>query len=405
MLSFTLLVWISFLALITLIVVLDLGIFHRESHVVTLPEALGWTTVWVTVALLFNIGVYYLYEFNPEGWDMDTTQLSGREAALQYFTGYLVEKSLSIDNIFVIAMVFAHFRVPLAEQHRVLFWGILSAVFLRGAMILGGVAVIERFEWVVYFFGALLLYSAAKMLVIRHDNLEPEDNLVIKLVRRFYPVTPEFHGRQFLVRINGVRHATPLLLALVLVEISDVTFAVDSIPAIFAITRDPFIVFTSNVFAILGLRSLYFVLAGLMEKFRYLKMSLVFLLAFIGVKMLLVNHYHIPNEVSLAIIGGILAVGILASTQIARDTAVLISPLSNELERILEYSYSQGRTAVVLVLFSSLSLVVASVILLPLPWPLLLASGTLLMTTEIAWSWQWLKRLQAARSRIDRQEY
>lgn len=183
------------------------------------------------------------------------------------------------------------------------------------------------------------------------------------------------------------------------------TFAVDSIPAIFAITRDPFIVFTSNVFAILGLRSLYFMLAGLMEKFRYLKMSLVFLLASIGVKMLLVNHYHIPNEVSLAIIGGILAVGILASTQIARDTAVLISPLSNELERILEYSYTQGRTAVILVLLSSLSLVVAGVILLPLPWPLLIASGTLLMTTEIAWSWQWLKRIRAARSRIDRQEY
>ena len=398
MISFTLLVWIAFLLLITVIVFLDLGVFHKESHVVTLPEALGWTTVWVTMALIFNIGVYYLYELNPVGWDMDTAQLTGREAALQYFTGYVVEKSLSIDNIFVIAMVFAHFKVPLAEQHRVLFWGILSAVVLRGIMILGGVAIIERFDWVVYFFGALLLFSAANMAVMRHDNLSPEDNVVIKLVRRFYPVTSEFHGRRFFVNINGVRTATPLFLALVLVEVSDVTFAIDSIPAIFAITRDPFIVFTSNVFAILGLRSLYFVLAGLMEKFRYLKMSLVFLLAYIGVKMLLVNHYHIPNEVSLAIIAGILVLGILASTQMVKDTAVLLSPLANELGRILDYTYRQGQTAVVLVLTSSMLLVGVSIAYLPAPPWLVIPAGLGLMIVEFTWSWQWLKRLKKART-------
>lgn len=307
--------------LIAAVVALDLGVFHRKAHVVTLREALSWTTVWVTLALIFNVVVYYLYEYNPAGWDMDTQQLSGAEASIQYFTGYLLEKSLSVDNIFVIAMVFTHFQVPLAYQHRVLFWGILGAVILRGVMIFGGVIMIERFDWVVYVLGALLLFSAASMLVMNHDETVLEENFVVRMVRRFYPVTTEFHGSRFFVHIDGVRTATPLFLALVLVETSDVTFAIDSIPAIFAITNDPFIVFTSNVFAILGLRSLYFVLAGLMEKFRYLKPSLVFLLAFVGVKMLLVHHHPIPNLVSLAIIAGILAVGIIASILAAKVRA------------------------------------------------------------------------------------
>lgn len=311
--SITPLIWIAFLLLIAAFVALDLGVFHREPHVVGLREALSWTAVWVTLALIFNIGVYYLYEFNPAGWDMDTSQLTGQEAALQYFTGYLVEKSLSIDNIFVIAMIFAHFKVPSIEQHRVLFWGILGAIVLRGAMILLGVAVIERFEWIVYLLGALLLLSAAHMLLAQHDNIAPENNFFIRMVRRFYPVTMEFHGGRFFVNLNGVHTATPLFLALILVETSDVMFAIDSIPAIFAITLDPFIVFTSNIFAILGLRSLFFVLAGLMDKFYYLKLSLVFLLAFIGVKMMLVHHFPIHNLVSLAIIAGILSIGILAS--------------------------------------------------------------------------------------------
>lgn len=311
--SITALVWISFLLLIAGFVALDLGVFHRKPHVVGLREALGWTAVWVTLSLIFNVGVYYLYELNPAGWDIDTNQLTGQEAALQYFTGYLVEKSLSIDNIFVIAMVFAHFKVPAIEQHRVLFWGILGAIVLRGAMILVGVAVIERFDWIVYVLGALLLFSAASMLVADHDDIHPESNVVIRMVRKLYPVTTEFHGGRFFVKLDGVRTATPLFLALVLVETSDVMFAIDSIPAIFAITRDPFIVFTSNIFAILGLRSMFFVLAGLMDKFHYLKLSLVFLLAFIGVKMMLVHHYPIPNWVSLAVIAGILSIGILAS--------------------------------------------------------------------------------------------
>lgn len=394
MISFTTLVWISFLMLILFVVSLDLGVFHKKAHVVTLPEALGWTAVWVSLALVFNIVVYYLYEFNPAGWDMDTERLTGAEAAVQYFTGYVVEKSLSIDNIFVIAMIFAHFQVPLADQHRVLFWGILGAIVLRGVMIFGGIAIIERFDWVVYILGALLLFSAASMLVMRHDNVALEENFIIRLVRRFYPVTSEFHGSRFFVRINGVRTATPLFLALVLVETSDVTFAIDSIPAIFAITRDSFIVFTSNVFAILGLRSLYFVLAGLMEKFRYIKMSLVFLLAYIGIKMILVHHYPIPNLVSLAVIGGILAVGVIASLKSFQDTAALISPLAGELERLAITSYRQARKTVILLLGSSVLLIGVAMIVLPGPAVIVIPLGLSILAIEFAWARIWLDKIK-----------
>lgn len=387
-------IWISFLLLITLIVSLDLGVFSRKPHVISLPEAVGWTATWVTLALVFNVGVYYLYELNPAGWDMDTQQLSGAEAAIQFFTGYLVEKSLSIDNIFVIAMVFAHFRVPLAEQHRVLFWGIFGAVVLRGAMILGGIAIIERFDWVVYILGAMLLFSAASMLVLRHDNVALEDNFAIRLVRRMYPVTTELHGSKFFVHVNGVRSATPLFLALILVETSDVMFAIDSIPAIFAITRDPFIVFTSNVFAILGLRSMYFVLAGLMEKFRYLKTSLVFLLAYIGVKMILVHHYPIPNLVSLAVISGILAVGIIASLKTVQDSAALLSPLASELERLVLRTYRQARKTVILLLGSSILIVGLAMIVLPGPAIVVIPIGLSILALEFAWARRWLRRIK-----------
>ncbi len=398
MISFTTAIWASFLLLIGIVVALDLGVFHRKVHVVTLPEALGWTAIWVSLALAFNVGVYYLYELNPSGWDMDTEQLTGAEAAIQFFTGYLVEKSLSIDNVFVIAMIFAHLHVPLAEQHRVLFWGILGAVVLRGLMIFGGIALLERFDWLVYLFGLLLIFSAVSMLVIRHDKLAPDNNAVIRLVRKIYPVTPEFHGSRFFVRIDGVKTATPLFLALVLIETSDVTFAIDSIPAIFAITRDPFIVFTSNIFAILGLRSLYFVLAGLMEKFRYLKTSLVFLLAFIGVKMLLVHHHPIPNLVSLSVIGGILTVGILASLAAGQDMAPLMSPLKNDIRRLAIASYRQARKAVILLIGSSVLVVGAAMILLPGPAIIVIPLGLAILSVEFAWARRWLKKM---RTKID----
>lgn len=391
--TFTLLVWISFIALIGVFVALDLGVFHRKAHVISLPEALGWTAVWVSLALAFNVGVFYLYELNPSGWDMDTQQLSGAEAALQFFTGYIVEKSLSVDNIFVIAMIFVYLRVPLEEQHRVLFWGIIGAIVMRGIMIFGGLAILERFEWISYLLGGVLIYSAAKILLIRHDNVDVANSWTLRLIHSKFNITDEYHGSKFFIRKNGVLLATPLFVALILVETADVMFAVDSIPAIFAITRDPFIVFTSNIFALLGLRSLYFVLSGLMAKFRYLKMSLVFLLAYVGVKMLLVHTYPIPNHVSLMIIGGILAVGILASTKAGRDTISLLSPLADQMEELMVASYRQARRAVILLVGSSVLLIGIAMVVLPGPAVLVVPMGLGILGMEFAWARRWLARV------------
>jgi tellurite resistance protein TerC len=312
----TILIWIGFLVFIALMVLLDLGVLHRDEHVITIREALGWTAIWVALALLFNVFVYFLYERNWLGWtDVANHHLTGKDAALQFLTGYLIEKSLSIDNIFVIAMVFAFFKVPANLQHRVLFWGIMGAVILRGIMIAIGAALLERFTWTMYVFGALLIFSAVKMLITKEDDFHPDRNIFVRMARKFFKICSDYHGHHFFVRINGHRTATPLFLSLILVESCDVMFAVDSIPAIFAITRDPFLVFTSNIFAILGLRSLFFAVAGLMDMFQYLKTSLVFLLTFIGVKMMLPKDspLHIGHETSLAIILGILATGVIAS--------------------------------------------------------------------------------------------
>ncbi len=307
-------IWLGFLALIIVLLLLDLGLFHRRDTVLSFKQALGWTCVWIAAALVFNVFVYGLYEYNWLGWtDVSSHQSSGSEAALQYFIGYVVEKSLSMDNLFVIAMIFSYFHVPLALQHRVLFWGIFGAVVLRGIMIALGSVLITRFEWIIYVFGAFLIFSAVKMLMTRQEEFTPENNPLINLTKKFFPVTHEFHGHHFLVKIAGKTMATPLFLALVLVESSDVMFAVDSIPAVFAVTRDPFIVFTSNIFAILGLRSLYFVLGSMMEKFRYLKPSIIVLLAYVGTKMLLSHTYPIPNGISLAIIVAILTTGVVTS--------------------------------------------------------------------------------------------
>lgn len=309
--------WIGFLVFVALMVSLDLGVFHRRAHAVRTREALVWTFFWIALALTFNVLLYFLYE---QGWATEHAgrRLSGTDAAAQFLTAYVLEKSLSIDNVFVIALIFAYFNIPPARQHRLLFWGILGAVVLRGAMIALGAVLLARFEWVTYVFGALLLVSAVKMMRGQHEDVDPENNLLVRLVRRLYPVCHDYSGGKFFVIRDGRRAATPMLLALVLVETSDVVFAVDSIPAVFAVTRDPFIVFTSNVFAILGLRSMYFVLAAALDKFRYLKQSLVAILALVGVKMLLAHHYPIPNLVSLTLIFGILAAGLVASLLASR---------------------------------------------------------------------------------------
>ncbi len=308
-------IWFAFVTLILLLLALDLGVFNRKAHAIHTKEALGWTAVWVTLALVFNGFIYLLYE--NAGWGLDlgiTFELDGRQAALEFFAAYLVEESLSLDNIFVIAMIFRYFSIPAKFQHRTLFWGIVGALVMRGVMIGLGVALINRFEWVTYVFGAVLLVTAVKMLVQKGDSVDPEHNWLVRLARRFIPTTGDLTSGRFIVRVDGVRHITPLFLVLLMVETTDLLFAVDSIPAVFAVTRDPFIVFTSNVFAILGLRSMYFALAGLLDRFHYLRISLVVILMYVAMKMLLVHYYHIPIGFTLAFIAAALGIGILASS-------------------------------------------------------------------------------------------
>jgi tellurite resistance protein TerC len=389
-------VWIAFIVLVLAFLALDLGVFHRRAHVISIREALAWTAFWVAIAIVFNGFVFFLYEHH---WlDFGTSmrqEFDGGEAALKFFTGYLVEKSLSVDNIFVIAMIFAYFGVPLVYQHRVLFWGILGALVLRGTMIAAGAALIAKFSWTVYIFGALLLLTAAKLLVTRHDNLEPGRNILVRWARKMYPVSSDFDGSHFFTVVNGKRAITPLFLALIVVESSDVIFAVDSIPAIFAITHDPFIVFTSNVFAILGLRSLYFAVAGLIARFRFLKMSLVFLLAFVGVKMILAHHHPIPTAVSLAIIVGILAVGILASVFAShRDTAPLESPLVDDLERLAAVGRRQARRIVILIVGSTVLLLGGAMLVLPGPGILVTIAGLSILAVEFVWARLWLRKIK-----------
>jgi tellurite resistance protein TerC len=290
--------WAGFNLFILAMLALDLGVFHRKSHAVSIREATVWSLVWITLAMIFNAGLWYF---------------RGPEPAVQFFTGYLIEKSLSVDNIFVIALLFNYFAVPPAYQHRVLFWGILGALVMRAAFILAGTALLAQFHWILYVFGAFLILTGLKMAISRDTEVHPEKNPLLKLVRRLVPVTNEYRKGHFFVREGGRLLATPLFLVLVLVESTDLVFAVDSIPAIFAVTTDPFLVYTSNIFAILGLRSLYFVLAGVMAKFVYLKLGLSGVLVFVGSKMTLVDVYKIPSPVSLAVIATILTVSIVAS--------------------------------------------------------------------------------------------
>lgn len=401
-------IWVAFLAFIIAMILLDLGVFHRKAHAISIPEALGWTAFWFALAMVFNVLVYFMYsEGGLTRPDMALEHLTGKEAALKFFAGYLTEKSLSIDNIFVIAMIFAYFNVPLAEQHRVLLWGVIGAVIMRGIVIGAGVALVEKFSWMNYVFGLLLIASAARMLVMRHDNLDSDNNLMIRLVRKVYPVSKDFEGSKFFTRIDGRKAVTPLMLALVLVETSDLMFAVDSIPAIFAITRDPFLIWTSNVFAILGLRSLYFALAGLMDKFRYLKTSLVFLLVFIGFKLLIADFHEIPVTVTIFMIVGIIGFGILASVIASgRDTAALVSPLADQIQDLSALTMSQGRRVVTLIVGSTVLVLGAAMLVLPGPGLLTMGLGLAILAMQFVWARRWLVKVKLqlthARDRLGR---
>lgn len=300
--------WGGFLLFVFAMLAIDLGVFHRKAHAVSVKEAGIWTVVWIGLALLFNVGIYYFWHTLVPG-----SEYSNSEASVAFLTAYVIEKSLSVDNIFVFVMLFTYFAVPAAYQHRVLFWGVLGALVMRGALIVAGAALIQRFEWILYLFGVFLIYTGIRMAFMSDDEVEPEKNPIVRWVRRFMPLTEDYEGQRFLVRREGVLMATPLLLVLVVVETTDLMFALDSIPAIFAVTQDPFIVFTSNVFAILGLRSLYFLLAGMMDKFHYLKLGLAGVLTFVGVKMVLHEVFHISTGLSLGIVAAVLAISVAAS--------------------------------------------------------------------------------------------
>jgi len=293
--------WILFNAFVLLMLALDLGVFHRKTHEVSVKEALTWTFVWVFLAMVFNTMIYY--------W-------RGPQQALEFFTGYLIEKALSVDNIFVFIMIFTYFRIPSKYQHKVLFWGILGALLMRVLFIFAGVALIEKFHFTIYIFGALLIYTGYKMFYHNNAKIEPDKNPLIIFFKKFMPVTPHLQEDNFFVKLNGKRFATPLFLVLILIETTDLIFAVDSIPAILAITQDQFIVYTSNVFAILGLRSLYFALAGVVHRFWLLSFGLAIVLVFVGIKMLMIDLYKIPIELSLIFIAVVITGSIFLSLKI-----------------------------------------------------------------------------------------
>ncbi|HET9424962.1 MAG TPA: TerC family protein [Gemmatimonadaceae bacterium] len=289
--------WVGFNAFVLLMLAIDLGVFHRKAHDVGFREAAAWSAVWVTLAGVFNLGIYWLW---------------GAEPALQFLTGYLIEKSLSVDNIFVFVMLFTYFAVPAMYQHRVLFWGIIGALLMRGAFIAAGAYMLQQFHWVIYVFGGILILTGIKM-ARRVEAYDPSKNPLLRLAQRFLPLTPRYHGQNFWVREGGKWVATPLFLVLLLVEVTDLVFAIDSIPAIFAVTSEPFLVYTANVFAILGLRSMYFLLAGVVHRFVYLKYGLAAVLVFVGAKMMLVDVYQIPVVASLAVVAGLIGASIALS--------------------------------------------------------------------------------------------
>jgi tellurite resistance protein TerC len=308
------LIWVAFNIFVLAMLAVDLKVFHRQAHAVKLKEALIWSAIWIALALAFNLGLFF--------W-------RGSEAALEFLAGYLVEKSLSMDNLFVFLMIFSYFGVQAAHQHKVLFWGVLGALIMRGIFIFAGIALIERLHWIIYVFGALLIISGVRMAFSNNEEINPERNPVLRLFRRFVPVTQDYEADKFFVKRATRYVATPLFVVLLVIETTDVIFAVDSVPAVLAITLDPFIVYTSNVFAILGLRALYFALAGIMAMFYYLHYGLSLILVFVGTKMILADFYEMPVGIALGIIAGILVLSILAS--IARPPDPDDAPASSQL--------------------------------------------------------------------------
>jgi tellurite resistance protein TerC len=388
--------WIGLFVLLLAAIALDLGVFHRDARSQTTGEAFLWSLVWIGTGLLFNVFVYFAYSNHWLGIGLQVGhELDGNEAAIQFLTAFLVEKSLSLDNIFVIATVFTYFAIPLESQYRVLYWGVIGALVMRMLFIISGLALVERFAWTTYFFGAILIVTAVKMLIDRNADLEPERNAFVRMLQRWLPVTPDLSEQRFFLRSEGRFVATPLFLVLLAVETSDLLFAVDSIPAVIAVTRDPFLAFSSNAFAILGLRSLYFVIAPLIARFRFLKMSLIFLLAFVGVKMLLTHHFDIPASVSLAFLLGILGVGILASIFGGRiDSKVEGRAGQKEIDHLVHTGLRAAWRVVVGIVGATVLALGVAMLALPGPGLIVIPFGLAILATEFVWARRWLQRIR-----------
>lgn len=390
----TIWLWAGFAAVIAAILILDLAIVRRRHRSIGVYEALAWTGFWVVVALGLNIAIYYLYEHHAFGAGLTgARELDGRAAALQFLTGYLVEKALSLENIFIIALIFAHFRLPLEYQQRVLFWGVFGAVALRGVMIAGGVALSERFAWVNYALGVLLVASAVRLL-LRRGEPRPRRSPLVRLAHRCIPLRDGFDGDRFLTRADGRRTATTLLVALLLVVGADLACALDSVAAIIAVTRDPFLIISANVCAILGLRPLYFAVAGVLPRLRYLKLSLVFLLGVLGVKMLLAQRYPLADGITLLTVVAILAAGALLSIFLKPRATAPVSPLADDLGDLLVLTLKGARRIVVLVIGSTVVLIGIAMIVLPGPAIVVIPAGLAILATEFIWARRLLQRLK-----------
>ncbi len=385
--------WIGLIALLLLALALDLGVFHREARAQTAGEAALWSLMWVSTALAFNVFVYFAYEHHWLGIGfVRGAEIDGGQAALEFLTAWVVEESLSLDNIFVIATVMAYFRIPAESQHRLLYWGVLGALVMRFVFIISGLALVQRFSWATYVFGGILIVTALKMLAQKEEELHPERNGLVRLFQRFMPVKCELQDTAFFVRAANGWHATPMFIALLVVESSDLLFAIDSLPAVIAVTADPFIAFSSNAFAILGLRSLYFVIAPMIARFHHMKQSLIFLLAFIGVKMLLTHHVKIPISISLGFIAGILAVGVLASifsrtkSDAAADAAFV--------DQLVHSGLRTARRVVVGIIGATVLTIGVAMLLLPGPAVMVIPFGLAILASEFVWARRWLQRIR-----------
>jgi len=404
----------GFVVFIVTVLVLDLFVFNRRAHEIRARVALGWTAFFVSMALSFSVAVYFMYEHHWLGLgqhalpDGTTTTTSGKKAAFDFLTGWLVEYSLSLDNLFVIALVFRYFAVPPKYQHRVLFWGIMGALVMRGVMIAAGAALVSTFHWVIYVFAVILLFTAVRLLFMGDEGVEPERNPLVRLARRMLPFTESYDGQRFFTRtapapdappgVRGRLVATPMFLVLLVVESTDVVFAVDSIPAIFVITQDPFLVFTSNAFAILGLRSLYFALAAVMQKLRYLKVSMVVVLIFIALKMLAeIVHVKVPTEISLLIVALIMGAGVGASLIVPLRTRREPHTAADELVELADLTWRNSKRLVIAVIGGTVVLIglLLSVPLVPGPGFLVVIAGLAILATEFVWAKRMLKRARA----------